>query len=1105
MSILVPRFYNTNIVYDNIPANSILTLDSNSYSHIPIQNGVLTKSNNTVGFTNTTGLLYGSTNDGVWTLNSTSITHGILINSSNAPVFNPITGLIYGKNNTNTNNWNIDSVPLRQGVLTMSNNNNTSLSFTSPTNVLYATNTGTSWTLNGVDDITNYTSDTDYVLYYGKHDNNTVPHWRALTITGKNFSISGDAITAPWKTLLINKNTNNFVAVETETFNATEYGVFNNTGKVVKLSPKIMNDIGFKIFSPSEINEQGILTANIIIYNSSTDNVSLPVNYFSCLNFHSKSKTTAGQNISESMRNTSYTDGFYNYTAVSNNLPIYDSIKNTYNGFYSYIYDNNITSNDYYIHYTTSIDIDSIRFPTDNTNYYRYDHEFYTLGALSNYKIIIGVFTNFSEISSDMPYYKNIFFCNVSKLVISQYDTHVLLGYLIVDLKDINKTTGIVNIKRQYDIDSTVPVYNTKIDTEELKNGALCFRPLYYMKQDGTILSLYYNDKVDNSPLFRNVNSLTSSSMKFISAPAVTINYNEHYTYNNDKLRFNTNKVVVDSNTSEVYVDSTLIIPSYMAESIEPNQAVFNKIYCDVDSADPTYLYPLTYYFKPFSYYKYNEFYLTNDVLGYTIYNPEYADIEAYLCNVHITSYDRYLKPHTYVLNNSVYASNSSGIYDRSNPSEYIITDSSMYYVADGYIHVIHNEKMYIDNYNNVCYNGKVWFTYGTYMDQKLSVDTQLLYIDENSNVHLCVSKNGNVGTSDVIKLSGIENVYAYKVPTQVVLGATIDNSKIGPSGINSNIYTINGLNVYETRPFLYKNDYTLREDIILKNNSIFQYIMNKGVLYNNEYYIFNANEAKLNVIGQIVISGDKYKFGNVEGIPAIINTITSTPVVTDSNNNIINNHHIEITNSNFIILDCKAYQTSNSSMKCLCERLCPSQNIVEYDQNTGVISIDSAKTDTGYYSYNFDNNNNTRYYQNLIISTNFCITGDSRNNIKIEDGKIVLRTYGNDSPRDNSSYAVITGGGVYINNTYATTLVNNNNIVYTDDYVEMPFFDTPVEKDMQINITPITKYTILAYNNISYSTSANTLSNIIGYKISLCNIHATLTSYVGEYPSIIN
>ena len=1099
--ILVPRFYNTNIVYDDIPANSILTLDTNSYSSITLQDGILAKSNNTVGFTKPTGLLYGSMNNDVWTLNSTSITHGILINSSNVPVFNSITGLIYGKNNNN--NWNIDSVPLQQGILTMSNN--TLLSFTNPTNVLYATNTGTSWALNGVDDINNYTDNNDYVLYYGKHNNNIVPHWRALTVTGRNFAMSGDAITAPWKTLLVNSNTDNIVAVPTEAFNATEYGVFDNTGKVVKLSSKIMNDIGFKIFSPSEINEQGILTANIIIYNSSTDNISLPVNYFSCLNFHSRIKTERGD-ISESMQNTSYTDGFYNYTTVSNNLPVYDSIKNTYNGFYSYIYDNNISSNDYYIHYTTSIDIDSIYFPPDNTAYTNTGGS-YTLATLSAYKIIIGVFTNFSEISSDMPYYKNIFFCNQSTPVISQYDTHVLLGYLIVDLKDID-TTGIIHINRQYDIDSTVPVYNTKIDTEELKNGTLCFRPLYYIKQDGTILSLYYNDQVEYSPLFENIESLTRYSITFKNTdPAVTIEYNEHYTYNGDKIQFNANKMVVESSTKDVYVDSTLILPkSYMTERVEQNQAFFNKTYCDINNDDinnPYYLYPLTYYFKPFSYFKYNDLYCTNDVLGYT-------KDDSYFYNIHITSYNQYLKPHVYILNNSIYASNNTGIYNRSNPSVYIISDPSMFYVEDGYIHVKHNDRYEIDNYNNVCYGNKILFTYGTYMDQKLSVDTLLLYIDENSNVHFCVSKIGNTNTttSNVTSISDIVNeyftTYAYDVPTHCVLGATVQHSKVGPSGFNSNIYTINGNYVYETRPMLYKNDYTLHKDIIIENVPPFKYIMNKGVLYNNEYYIFNANEAKLNVIGQIIISGDKYGIGNINGHTAIINTTTNTVVVTD--NNIKNNHHIEITNSNFSIIDCKAYQLVNSSVKCLCERLCPIQDIpqLEYNEDNGLINIESNNTVIGYYSYNFDNTN-TRYYQNLIIRPDFCITRNERNVIKIENDKIRLVTNDAYSPRNNELYAVITEGGVYINNKYATTLVNNNNIIYTNDYVEIPFFDTPVEKDMKIIITPITKYTILAYNNISYSTNANTLSNIIGYKISLCNINATLTTYVGEYPSIIN
>ena len=216
MSILVPRFYNTNIVYDDIPANSILTLDSNSYSSISLQDdGILTKSNNTVGLVKPTGLLYGSMNNDVWTLNS-------------------------------------------------------------------------------IDPPTTSENAADKTLYYinGKYV------WSELSVSSKNIKVDPPNLNGKWTNFLINES-NNFTSTPASVNN---YGIFDSRGYVVNFDNRIINDLGFKFLSPADINEVGYVTTNLIIFNSSTELVEFPVNYYNIINFHSIS-STKDINISSNIQN----------------------------------------------------------------------------------------------------------------------------------------------------------------------------------------------------------------------------------------------------------------------------------------------------------------------------------------------------------------------------------------------------------------------------------------------------------------------------------------------------------------------------------------------------------------------------------------------------------------------------------------------------------------------------------------------------------------------------------------------------------------------------------------------------------------------------------
>lgn len=398
----VPRFGKTNIVYDVISSNNILTTKTdNTYGSITIQDGILTHSNDESNFNSPTGILYGSSSTGdTWSLDSVTINDGILTKSNNTLGFNNPNGILYGY--SSLNGWTLANAKISDGIFTKSNSK---LVFNQPNGLIYGSTKGGVWSFNSVNNITPYADSNDYVLYYGK-DTTTgliTPQWRILTINGKNFSMQDGEVSHQWRNIVTNSQSN-IVSIQTEYFNDQDYGIYNNNGKVVKLSTKVLNDIGLKFFSPSEINESGYITTNVIIYNSSTDSVSFPVNYYNVYNFHCDDNPYINNNDRSYMQNLQYTNGFYNFTTVSNNLPVYDQIKNTYDGFYNFIETNKINSNTCYLHFTTSLFVDSIVMPPNNSKY-----DDYSIDNISNYDCIIGIYTNFGKVEPN-TFYQNIFF-----------------------------------------------------------------------------------------------------------------------------------------------------------------------------------------------------------------------------------------------------------------------------------------------------------------------------------------------------------------------------------------------------------------------------------------------------------------------------------------------------------------------------------------------------------------------------------------------------------------------------------------------------------------------------------------------------------------------
>ena len=1141
----VPRFGKSNIVYDVINGNNILTTkEDNTYGTITIEDGILTHSNEESNFNSPTGILYGNTADGKWSLESTEITDGIFTRSNSTLVFNQPDGLIYGKS-TGKETWSLDSVVIDKGILTKSNNtlgfnsptgilygstkddtwslesakitdgifakSNNTLGFNHPTGLLYGSTKNGVWSLNNVNNLTSYADSNDYVLYYGKDGDKVTPHWRLLTINGKNFSTEDGEVTKQWKNIVIN-NQSNIVSILTEEFQPQEYGIYNYNGKVVKLNTKVLNDIGLKFFSPSEINETGYITTNVIIYNSSADDVTLPVNYYTILNFHSLTQVDRN-NIGENLRNTQYSDGFYNYVTVSNNLPIYEQIENTFYGFYNFVETNNIATNNNYLHFTTSLFVDSVIMPPSNNDYTTINAslgtEYYNFATISNYKCIIGIQSIFGKVEPN-TFYQNIFFCNETTPVLSKYNTDVLLGYLIVDLKDIDEH-GKVNINQTYDIDSTVP-YNSTISNftiSELKNGLLTFRPLYYIS-NSTCISLHYNQQIPN--FISNISDITSSFIEIANNDANThppnIIYSTiDYLYANDELRF-INNIYIDSNFGLVFKDCKLVIPNdgILSTQINDNDGIYNincdYIYCDTDVNNN--LYYLQKYIKPFSLIENNnvgEVYISDPILGYTSSNDG-----SYLYNSCLNT-TKVISDASIVLNPLIYTvleDNGVNIIIRNNDTEQEMKIPNARY-NDGYVYIFNINDYYIDNFNNLVNNtdNDISFTYNTYDIRNIRIDPSVVFINpntENLHVHIRKSKSDPI-VSSTYKISDTSVIIFLSNNIYTTNGNIYyDNNNI--IQYNSNIYFIDDqtYDTYERHPFMLKGEYVYNKEIIIDNltNPNFKYT-NLGVIY-IDHYIFSAKDVQLNIFGQIVVNSNKYYVEAINGNTAYA-IISNDGYEVISSENIIYNEYIEIMDSSYFYL---TKIVKNDKVFCLCKFITDRKLNMRINPKNYEIQIPKKNLTIGVNNYGITNNVNNN---NILLDTVY-ITNDNNYNIIQRNGNNITAILSVVKNTGNISYSYLFAQGIatVLDDTrYIMKLPENTQYTVGNNYIGVPFFDIPIEKDMQIILKPISKYSILSYNNKSYTNQAYTLAKNVGFKISLCNIYVTLTSYIGEYPSMIN
>lgn len=261
-----------------------------------------------------------------------------------------------------------------------------------------------------------------------------------------------------------------------------------------------------------------------------------------------------------------------------------------------------------------------------------------------------------------------------------------------------------------------------------------------------------------------------------------------------------------------------------------------------------------------------------------------------------------------------------------------------------------------------------------------------------------------------------------------------------------------------------------------------------------------------INALGQIAVNTDKYYYNSNES--AIYSIYNDSKYVLSSGDdiNIVYRQYIELTDKNFFTSSFTNKFVNDgiveSTESCLlCKTLISSNefDIKTYPTNNTIQLITNP-----YYGFNSYGdqislrNNIFLYGKNVLINKLPFILKSDVQNVKRTDTSIQVYL-------STNGIVILTQQGLSKNNTYITELNTTDGIIYSNDYIDIPLFDTPIEKDIKVVLKPISKYSILSYNNVSYTNQAYTLAKNVGFKISLCNIYVTLTSYIGEYPSMIN
>lgn len=453
-------------------------------------------------------------------------------------------------------------------------------------------------------------------------------------------------------------------------------------------------------------------------------------------------------------------------------------------------------------------------------------------------------------------------------------------------------------------------------------------------------------------------------------------------------------------------------------------------------------------------------------------------------------------------------------------------------------------KNLLIDNNNNFVTTGALVTHYGVFnniggvQDLNSEVLNEIglnLYIpdgEENEFNQTFVSANCRFYTNDIIykyvntNYIKVYNYFNSNNSSNKIIYVNNSNQITDSYGNISNTYTLfsdisdKNNNKYNIKLKVSLNIKDVRIDLTNTNNSNFSYInLDNTLLKSGTILIVGVYTSlcKLNDPSQVLVLPNKiFRYNDNSNyckstllgyLPILVNTIENEKI---NNINIDKIFDFECTvDKNNFSLD-KFENIQNNLLFFV-----PMFYINIYDNTNSIIGLNYAD-----YVVKDEDNKNTNvstFYTNMCLNNDnsFTITYNKSNDsntktiisssdISVNNDEITIKNYNNYNINftDNNIFYVGTNSNyknfMYLQNMKRDKIVTIDNINHKMTFKY--FLNEPIEKNIIINLSPITNQSNIIYT--TKDTGTNELKNTITYKFSLCSINLSLTKNTGEYPT---
>lgn len=179
----------------------------------------------------------------------------------------------------------------------------------------------------------------------------------------------------------------------------------------------------------------------------------------------------------------------------------------------------------------------------------------------------------------------------------------------------------------------------------------------------------------------------------------------------------------------------------------------------------------------------------------------------------------------------------------------------------------------------------------------------------------------------------------------------------------------------------------------------------------------------------------------------------------------------------------------------------------------------DNTIKELTYYDYTKNSSHASKIYENIFLDNNgltitYSNTKTNSSNIftiPIDDITVTLDGYGIEIPY--ATYFISWSDNIYYvctpDNVIIPSEISNMSEIIGKDTMRGKlifnfFINKPIEKNIKINLSPITNRSNIIYTTSLNSDNRNELNKEIKYKFSLCSVNLSFTKNIGQYPAII-